>query len=138
MTMNQHKWIALQTDKIAPDTRPTEAMWAIESPSPYDIPTHFRVTFDNSSRELVVEFKYIAEETLLTKNLSPEFKVEVGKRTNRIYKLRVKVDEIQRRHASVADETEHLIVDLPETVNREITIRAIDQQKNAMFAIAAA
>lgn len=134
--MSEHKWIPLEPNSIAPSIHPAEARWSVESPSPYDVPTHFRVGFDTATRQLVVEFRYIADEPRKLKSLSGYFQVEVGKRTGRIYVIRADVDEIQRRHSTINDETHHLIHDLPPSPNRDITIRAIGQQKTKMFACA--
>lgn len=136
--MTDHKWISLQTNTIAPTVRPAEAQWSLEAPSPYDVPTHFRVWVDSAQHLLIIEFRYIADEQRRTKNLRPYFQVEVGKRTGRIYAIRADLEELRRHHTTVPQETEQLFSGLPHTANREITQRAVELQKSRVLSYAAA
>lgn len=136
--MREIGWTPFNTKKLAPDTPTPGAEWAIRSASPYDVPTHFRSSFDEEGGILTIEFRYIADEETVSKEIKPYFVVQLGKRTKRIYAIRFDVHSFERDRSRLATTAEDLILDLPESENRDITRRAIDQQQARLFAFAAA
>lgn len=63
------------------------------SVSPYEIPEAYRIWVDKDKSILFIELKYIEQETeLVPIHLPTDITCFVGKITNRVYKLEVKVD----------------------------------------------
>ena len=121
----QSRWITLKDRDIAPETRPADAPWAIESPSLYDIPTHARAWHDTADGRVGVEFRYLAPERLKRVEHEGGGIVHLGARTQRIWTLSLAGgDGAPRTPADLAQALPVLISDLA-TPNRPIVEAAV-------------
>lgn len=100
--MNESKWIRLSSDDIAPPFHPDDAAWAIESPSPYDIPSHARSEYDPDTGCLIFEFKYIEPEPLIEVDIGDYVKARVGRRTKRVWSIRFNAHAFHRDKKAIA------------------------------------
>jgi hypothetical protein len=137
--MIESKWISLRADVIAPETAPSDASWAMESPSPYDVPTHARSYYDPSTGLFTIEFKYISTEDVSEAKVNAYMRLALGKKSKRIYALHLDIHSFQRDRNKIAHEARSGIESFTgaKEPNRHIAIRAItDQQKSLMSAVA--
>jgi hypothetical protein len=135
----ESKWISLKSDDIAPETSPTDARWAKESASPYDIPTHVRSYYDPSRGILSIEFRYISSEEVTEVAVKPYFQLVLGKRTKRIYAIHFDIHNFNRDKQRIAKETRDNIESYvgAKEPNRDITIRAIAKKQQSLFSAVA-
>lgn len=90
--MHAAKWIPIPRDGIAPDVHPADALWALESPSPFDVPSHLRARYDDQTGCIHIEFQYLNDEPTVTEVLPtahPHLSLEVGKGTRRVWKISI-------------------------------------------------
>lgn len=135
----ESKWISLRADVIAPEVAPSDAIWAVESPSPYDVPTHARSYYAPSSGLFTIEFKYISSEEVSEAKVNTYMWLVLGKKSKRIYAVHLDIHSFQRDRNKIAQEARSGIEGFngAKEPNRHIAIRAItDQQKLLMSAVA--
>ena len=100
--MSESKWMHLNSEAIAPEIHPADAAWATESPSSYDVPSHVRASYDQSSGCLIFEFKYIQDEPLTEVPLDGYTTAVVGRKTRRVWKIKLDVHRFNRDRHCIA------------------------------------
>lgn len=133
--MNESKWIRLSPDDIAPSFHPDDAAWAIESPSPYDIPSHARSEYDPVTGCFVIEFKYIEAEPLIEVDVGEYFKAKVGKKTKRVWSIRFDAHAFHRDRKAIAlAATNSMNEAKPSSIsNAKIAARAITTKGDSLM-----
>lgn len=90
--MHAARWIPIPRESVAPDVHPSDALWASESPSPFDVPSHLRARYDDESGCIHIEFRYLNDEPTVTETVPtthPHISLEVGKGTRRIWRISI-------------------------------------------------
>lgn len=119
------RWVTLKDRDIAPETRPADAPWAIESPSLYDIPTHARAWHDTADGRVGVEFRYLAPERLKRVDHDGGGVVHQGLRTQRVWSLSVAGGEGAPRTPADLAQALPLLLSTLNTPNRPIVAAAV-------------
>jgi hypothetical protein len=134
--MHEAKWLPLNADEIAPSRHPSDASWVEESPSPYDVPTHARSFYDDTTGILTIEFRYMSSERTKELVLSPYIKAVVGKASRRIYAVHLDVHTFSRDRNRMATATKDSICafDGIRLSNRRAAVNAIDRKQGMLFA----
>lgn len=131
--MSESRWITLSPDQIAPSTHPQDALWATESPSPYDVPSHVRSHYDSHTGFINIEFRYIESEPQVELKLDNYATAHVGKRSGRIWSLNFDIHTFNRDKKHIADAAMRSIESLPEAPNRAIAAKAIFSKSSSLF-----
>ena len=133
-------WMRLDFDKIAPSQVFDKAGWVRQSPSPYDVPTHGRATFDEDAGLVVIQFKYISDEPVSLIHVSQYLDARIGKKTRRVFEVRFKAREYHRDQGakSVTLDSEEVVKELSmsSASNGLIASRAVNQNQKALFYVA--
>lgn len=137
--VSESRWISLKSEDIAPDTAPSDAAWARESPSLYDVPTHTRSYYSPESGVFTIQFRYISSEPLKEVKIKPYFLVELGKTSKRIYAIHFYIHDFNRDKQRIAAETRESISAYSGITepNKDIAVRAITKQQQKLFAAVA-
>jgi hypothetical protein len=125
--MHVTKWMALPSDSIALDTHPSDAVWATEWPSSFNVPSDVRAMFDEQSGWLEIEFRYISpEDRELVK--SDDFVIEVGKVTRRVWKIGFSAQRRESKVKIVGAAHQTLDIDGTAVSNRSIAHRVLERR----------
>jgi len=123
--MSTSQWITLTSSEIAPPIHPSDAKWITEAPSPFDVPSHARSTYNPKTGCLEIEFKYLEHEDLRTVRLDAYFTAQVGKKTRRIWQLCFDVDAFARDRQKIASAAKSSVEKATDVSNGDIAGRAI-------------
>jgi len=131
--MNTSQWITLTSSEIAPPVHPSDAQWSTEAPSPFDIPSHARSTYNQDTGCLEIEFKYLEHEDLSTVRLDAYFTAKVGKKTKRIWQLCFDVDAFAHDSQKIASAAKSSVEKAAGVSNGDIAGRAIFLKGQALL-----
>lgn len=136
--MAESQWIALKRDSIAPSSPAIGATWVVETPSNYDIPSHVRSSYCETTGVVVIEFRYIEPEKLVPVNLGKYGHAMVGKASRRIWRIDFNIHQFHKDRQSMETAVGESIESLPtsEAPNRAITLKALHEESEALFAVA--
>jgi len=136
--MAESDWIPLNREIIAPSAPADGAAWAVEMPSPYDVPSHVRSSYCHSTGVVRIDFRYIEAEKLVLLKLGRYGHAMVGKSSRRIWKIDFNIHQFHRDRKQMAAAVDESIESLPhsEAPNRAITLNALRDKSEALFAVA--
>ena len=123
--MNSSKWIRLSSQTIAPSVHPSDAIWSTESPSPYDVPSHARSSYDATTGCFSIYFKYFEIEALESVVLDEYFTAQVGKNTKKIWSIKFDVHSFNRDKKKIANAAINSVENTKSVSNGMIAARAI-------------
>ena len=93
--MSKVRWIDIDPDEIDSKERGAKKGVHLEfSLSPYDIPERVRGFYCEDRKRFVIEFRYMTEEPLVERKLTPHVTVMEGKGSGRLYDILVDVDAL--------------------------------------------
>lgn len=103
----ERQWVRLDPKKLSTTRRrriPTrESPEAIEdvqvelSMSPYDVPVAFRGYYDESIERLVIEFRYIGQESWSREPSEEHFWVRIGDNSGRLHGIEIDVNALKAK-----------------------------------------
>jgi len=133
--MNETRWINLSQDQIAPSSHPTDAAWALESPSIYDIPSHVRALYDTATGFVRIEFKYLEPEQTELFTLSEYLRANIGKRSHRIWAIEFDIHNYNRDQKRITQAAEDSIgkISSAKQESRAIASRVIHLNGTNLF-----
>jgi len=133
--MHESKWISLSSEDIAPPIHPEDALWAMESASPYDVPSYVRSKFDKASKTLAIEFRYLRKEDLKSVDLKEWGSAMIGSKSGRIWLLILNTDAIDRDFQILKEKVHSGVNRLSSTgaTNGDIANRAIEGRSKTLF-----
>lgn len=132
--MNASKWIRLSPEEIAPSFHPADAKWSTESPSPYDIPSHARASYNPATGCLLIEFKYFEQEPLVDIRLDQYFTAKVGKATKRVWEMKFDAHSFNRDRKSIANAASSSIrASSNQVSNSSIAARALTSKGDSLL-----
>jgi len=128
--MHITKWFPLPRQGIAPFVHPSDALWAFESPSPFDVPSHLRASFDEQTSCLHIDFRYLSGEATITEKIQsshPCVQIEIGKGTGRIRRISINIRELGKDKKKIVAEAQSSLK--PSTLsNRLVVGRALERR----------
>lgn len=135
--MSGPRWLKVRYRDVALNTRPPDAEWALESASPYDVPSELRAQFDEIAGRALLEFRYITDEPEETIWLDEHRFYRVGKKTRRLRAVNVDLLDSHGDIRGVLHAFKRSIANLSprETSNRKIAVRALKDKEQSLFGL---
>lgn len=133
--MNETRWINLSQDQVAPASHPSDASWALESPSIYDIPSHVRAIYDSNTGFVRIEFKYLELEQTELVIISEYLRANIGKRSHRIWAIDFDIHNYNRDQKRITQAAENFIGEISSAKHesRAIASRVIHLNGTNLF-----